>query len=116
MTEPHKRKLSKSRVVFSRRVGAREKQMLKAKHGAARNIWRGLGMLGLVGWSIAAPTLVGIAVGAWIDYHFPSRYSWTLMLLAVGLIIGCLSAWRWITNEYREICKEHEENDDHEHR
>jgi len=116
MAEPHKTKPAKSRIAFSRRVGAKEKQMLKAKHGKARNIWLGLGMLGLVGWSVAAPTLVGIAVGAWIDSHFPSRYSWTLMLLFVGLLIGCLNAWRWVAREYREIRKEYEENGDHEQR
>src|SRR6516225_6918319 len=116
MAEPHKGKLSKSRVVFSRRIGAMEKHMLKAKHGKARNIWIGLGMLGLIGWSVATPTLLGVAIGVWIDNHFPSRYSWTLMLLVVGLIIGCLSAWRWVASQYREIRKEHEENDYHEHR
>jgi ATP synthase protein I len=116
MAELHKGKPARSRVVFSRRVGAKEKQMLKAKRREARNIWLGLGMLGLIGWSVAAPTLVGITVGAWIDNHLPSRYSWTLMLLIVGLVIGCLNAWRWVASEYREIRKEHEENDHHEHR
>jgi ATP synthase protein I len=116
MAELHKGKPARSRAVLSRRIGAKEKRMLKAKRGEARKIWLGLGMLGLIGWSVAAPTLVGIAVGAWIDNHFPSRYSWTLMLLVVGLVIGCLSAWRWVANEYREIRKEHEENDHDEHR
>jgi ATP synthase protein I len=116
MAEPHKGKPTKSRFVFSRRVGAKEKQMLKARDGKARNIWLGLGMLGLVGWSVATPTLVGIAAGMWIDSHFPGRYSWTLMLLFVGLLIGCLNAWRWVANEYREIRKDHEENDHHEPR
>jgi ATP synthase protein I len=116
MAEPHKGRLSRSRVVFSRRVGAKEKLMLKAKRAEARNIWLGLRVLGLIGWSVAAPTLVGIAVGAWIDNHFASRYSWTLMLLVVGLVIGCLNAWRWAASEYREIRKEREEDDRHEHR
>jgi len=116
MAEPLKGKPGRSRIVFSRRIGAKEKQMLKARYGKQRNVWLGLGMLGLIGWSVAAPTLVGIAVGAWIDSHFPSRYSWTLMLLFIGLVIGCLNAWRWVANEYRQIRKEHEENDHHEQR
>ena len=115
MAEPHKGKLSKSRVVFSRRVGAMEKHMLKAKHGRARNIWIGLGMLGLIGWSVATPTLLGVAIGVWIDNHFPSRYSWTLMLLIIGLLVGCLTAWRWMAKEYREIRKEQEEEDTNHH-
>ena len=116
MDEPHKGKPARSRVAFSRRVGVKAKRMLKARRGEARNIWLGLGMLGLIGWSVAAPTLVGIAVGLWLDDHFPSRFSWTLMLLTAGLAIGCLNVWRWVAREYREIRKGHEENDDHEHR
>ncbi|MBE9167147.1 AtpZ/AtpI family protein [Pleurocapsales cyanobacterium LEGE 06147] len=66
------------------------------------SIWYGLGLFGFVGWSIAIPTLIGIAIGIWIDTHYPSRYSWTLMLLLIGVIIGCLNAWYWIERERRE--------------
>lgn len=110
MTEPHKKRPATSRTLLSRQIGVKEKRMLKAKLGKKRSIWLGLGMLGLIGWSVAVPTLLGIALGVWIDSHWPSRYSWTLMLLFVGLVIGCLNAWHWIAGEYREIRKEHEEN------
>ena len=90
--------------------------MLKAKRGKSRSIWLGLGMLGLIGWSVAVPTLLGIALGVWIDNRFPSRYSWTLNLLFIGLVIGCLNAWHWVSSEFREIRKEHDENNHHEPR
>lgn len=60
-------------------------------------------MFGLVGWSVAIPTLVGVAIGLWIDKTWPSRYSWTLMLLVPGLALGCFNAWYWITRERRRI-------------
>lgn len=111
-----KRKL-KSRsygTSFSRRVGVRERRKL-AQRGTCRSSWFGLGVLGLVGWSVALPTLLGVALGIWIDNHYPSRYSWTLMLLVIGLLIGCLTAWRWMAKEYREIRKEQEEEDTNHH-
>lgn len=66
-----------------------------------RSVWFGLGMFGLVGWSIAIPTLAGIALGMYIDSHYPSRFSWTLMLLFAGVVIGCLNAWYWVQQERR---------------
>ena len=32
------------------------------------------------------------------------------MLLAIGLALGCVTAWHWVAKEGREI-REHEEND-----
>jgi ATP synthase protein I len=88
---------------FSRQVGAQAARKLKAQRGAAKSIWFGLGMSGLIGWSVTLPTLIGAAVGIWVDKHYPSKYSWTLMLLLMGLIIGCFNAWHWVDSEYKEM-------------
>lgn len=61
----------------------------------------GLGVFGVVGWSVAIPTLIGIAIGVWIDTTWPSPYSWTLMLLFLGVILGCLNAWFWVESTHR---------------
>ena len=42
-------------------------------------------MFGLVGWTVAVPALIGVAIGLWIDSTWPSRFSWTLMLLVFGV-------------------------------
>jgi ATP synthase protein I len=55
----------------------------------------------MVGWSVMLPTLLGIALGLWIDLRFPSPYSWSLMLLFVGIVAGCLNAWYWIQKEQK---------------
>lgn len=93
---------------FSKAVGIQEKRKLRAQRNKARSIWLGLGTLGIVGWSVAVPALLGVGVGVWIDSHFPSRYSWTLMLLLIGILIGCLTAWHWVASEQREIRKDQE--------
>lgn len=97
-------------AAFSRRIDEKAKRKLRAQHHATRTIWHGLGMMGLVGWSVAIPTILGIALGLWLDKHFQGRHSWTLMLLLVGLALGCLNAWHWVAKEEKKIRREQEEN------
>jgi ATP synthase protein I len=66
-------------------------------------VWQGLGMLGLIGWSVCLPTLLGAAVGRWLDAHHPSTHTWTLPLLVAGLILGCANAGHWVSKEQRAI-------------
>lgn len=56
----------------------------------------GLGLFGIVGWSIAIPTVMGIALGVFLDKRFTQSFSWTITLLFAGVILGSLNAWKWI--------------------
>lgn len=89
------------RQALRRKVGIKEARKIKARRQKDRGVWFGLGMFGLVGWSVAIPTVMGIALGVWIDLKWPSRYSWTLMLLVIGILLGCVNAWFWIKKESR---------------
>jgi ATP synthase protein I len=84
-------------------VGEKEARKLRARRLREQTVWFGLGMFGMVGWSVAAPTLALLALGIWIDRRWPSAYSWTLMLLLLGIGLGCLNAWYWINRERRQI-------------
>jgi len=84
---------------LGKQVQAKETRKIKARSERDRRIWFGLGMFGLVGWSVAIPTLIGIAVGIWLDMKWPSRFSWTLMLLFIGAALGCMNAWYWVKRE-----------------
>lgn len=88
---------------FLSEVGAKEERKLKAQARVTRTVWSGLGMMGLVGWSVVVPTLMGAALGVWLDKHYPAAHSWMLTLLVVGLTIGCVNAWHWIAKEEKEI-------------
>jgi ATP synthase protein I len=112
MSKTSQNKSSKGQTAFSRAVGANAARKLKAQQNASRGVWFGLGMMGLVGWSVAIPTLAGVAIGIWLDKHYPGKHSWTLMLLVAGLCIGCLNAWHWVAKENKEIGKEPEDYDD----
>jgi ATP synthase protein I len=93
-----------------KKVRIKEARKLRARRQKDRSVWFGLGMFGLVGWSVAIPTLAGIALGVWIDLKWPSRYSWTLMLLVIGVLLGCINAWFWVTRERKMIEEEKEES------
>jgi ATP synthase protein I len=91
-------------------VGAKARRKLRARGGAG--VWSGLGMLGLVGWSIAAPTVLGAALGLWLDAHHPGRHAWTLALLVAGLLLGCANAWHWVARQQRALREDLERNAD----
>lgn len=87
---------------FTRDVARKASRKERARQAKKDGVWSWLGMFGLVGWSVAVPTLIGVAVGMWLDGRFPGRVSWTLTLLFVGLALGCLNAWRWVRQEGRD--------------
>ena len=72
---------------------------LRARRERDRGIWFSLGMFGLVGWSVAVPTLAATALGVWMDRRWPSQISWTLTLLLAGIVTGCVNAWYWVRRE-----------------
>jgi ATP synthase protein I len=92
-----------ARASFAKQVGAQAARKLKARRNATPGVWYGLGTVGLVGWSIAIPTLIGASLGLWLDTHHPGGHSWTLALLVAGLTLGCLNAWRWVAGEDRAM-------------
>jgi ATP synthase protein I len=90
-------------------VGARATRKLRARR-RPQGVWFGLGMMGLIGWSVVVPTLLGAALGIWLDTHHPDRHGWTLALLMAGLVLGCFNAWHWVDKEDRAM--RDEQNDD----
>lgn len=80
-------------------VGHKAGRKLAARRDRRHNVWFGLGMFGLVGWSVAVPAVVGALIGLWVDRHFPGRPSWTLTLLIIGVVVGCINAWHWVRRE-----------------
>ncbi len=97
---------------LARRVGEKAARKLKARRNARPGIWFGLGMMGLIGWSIVVPTLLGAALGLWLDQRDPGGRSWTLALLVAGLAIGCANAWHWVVREDQAIHEDQEAADE----
>ncbi|MEA2083595.1 MAG: AtpZ/AtpI family protein [Thermodesulfobacteriota bacterium] len=97
---------------FSNDVRDREARKLHARKHCIREVWFGLGMFGIIGWAIAIPTILGGFIGIWLDLNRKGRFSWALMLLLIGLALGCWNAWYWVQRERRSITKWKENRDE----
>lgn len=86
---------------FGEAVGRKAERKLRARNDQDGATWFWLGMFGLVGWSVTVPTLIGVALGMWLDSMWAGGPSWTLNLLIIGVIMGCLNAWYWVRRESR---------------
>ena len=99
MTRTEKEKLQDNGERMSDEIGRDAERKLKARGERQKGVWFGLGMFGIVGWSIVVPTLLGVLLGIWLDERYAGEISWTLTFLFLGLILGCLNAWYWIKGE-----------------
>jgi ATP synthase protein I len=80
-----------------RKVERKERGRRERRHG----IWFGIGMFGLVGWSVIVPVLAMLALGSWLDDTLDDPFDWTMALLLAGIVLGCLNAWFWVSREMR---------------
>jgi ATP synthase protein I len=99
---------------LSEEVERRRRRKLRARRQKEGSVWFGLGMFGLVGWSVAIPVLIFLALGVWIDRRTGGPFSWTLMLLVLGVILGSVHAWFWISKERKAVERQREEEEEEE--
>jgi ATP synthase protein I len=83
-------------------IARKQARKLRARRERRRLTWFGLGAMGVVGWSVAIPTVLGVLAGHWLDERHPGPVSWSLTLLVVGATLGGLSAWRWLRRQPSE--------------
>ena len=104
-------KMNDDDSAFLRKLSTKATRKLKAQRQGKPRVLSGLGLLGIVGWSIAVPVLLGLVIGWWLDQCCPGRFVWTLNLLMVGLLLGCINVIFWVRKEYQAM---HDEQDDKE--
>lgn len=107
----HITKNSDQEKFFSEEVAKKERLKLKAQK-EKNGVWFGLGMMGMVGWSVAVPALLGAALGIWMDKSYPQSFSWTLTFLMAGIISGVIIAWSWVNKEDKEVHNNNEQKDE----
>lgn len=111
MIDAPRQKPAKPPPSFGQEVGLQAARKLKARRHTT-GVWSGLGIMGLIGWSVAIPTLAGAALGIWLDRHYAGKHPWTLALLMAGLAIGCLNAWHWVAKENKAMKEEQDASDE----
>jgi ATP synthase protein I len=96
MTTPESEPDEQDPLVKGTRVrGERHRQWLRE---GDPSVARRLAQIGVLGWIIVTPMLIGIFVGRWLDRAFNSGLFCTAPLLMLGLALGCWSAWKWMKN------------------
>lgn len=104
------KKISRAESTLAARIGAKAARKARARNSPP-DVWFGLGMMGLIGWSVVVPTLLGAALGVWLDDHYPGKHGWTLALIVAGLMIGCANAWFWVAKEEKAMREQLEDHD-----
>ncbi|MFX0546360.1 AtpZ/AtpI family protein [Roseovarius sp. S1116L3] len=81
---------------------ARQAQRMKSRreHPGPSPL-RGIGTFGMIGWSIAVPTVGGAFLGLWLDRVAPQSFNWTIALILGGVVVGIFIAIAWINKEGR---------------
>jgi ATP synthase protein I len=105
------KKTSDDRSSLAAQIGEKADRKLKGRR-LGEPVWFGLGMIGLIGWSVVVPALLGAALGVWLDKTHPSAFSWTLSLMVGGLAIGCLNAWYWVAQQDKAMRADTEDADE----
>lgn len=83
-------------------IGRRARRLKKARENPGVSPLRGLGTFGMIGWSIAVPTVGGAFLGLWLDRTMPQDFPWVIALILGGVTLGSFIAWAWIGRETRE--------------
>lgn len=55
-----------------------------------------LGQIGILGWAIVMPMLLGVVLGRLADRHFDTGVFFTAPAIMIGAAIGLHAAWKWM--------------------
>lgn len=88
---------------FRDQVSEKEELKLKAQRQKKDSVWQGFSVFGIIGWSVAVPTVLFVLIGVMLDEKYTGRQSYTLSMLGIGLLLGCINAWFWVNRKMQEI-------------
>lgn len=71
-------------------------RQLRSRRDGEPSLLHQLASVGVLGWVVVVPTLLGIALGRWLDAQWATGITFTAALLMVGVVLGGWSAWRWM--------------------
>ncbi|MCB1675499.1 MAG: AtpZ/AtpI family protein [Halioglobus sp.] len=83
-------------------IQRRAERMRRARSAPGASPLRGFGVFGIVGWSIAVPTVAGAFLGLWLNRVAPQDFSWPIALILGGAVVGGIIAWNWISRESQD--------------
>jgi ATP synthase protein I len=103
MNEPDEPNDSERIARAARQANSRER---RGRDEPEPSLGSRLGQIGILGWSIVIPTLLGLVIGHWLDRHFGTAVFFSAPLLMIGAAFGLWSAWKWMHRQTRS--KDHD--------
>ena len=79
-----------------REVGRHAGRHRRWQHEGPPTLLKQLSTVGVLGWIIVLPMLLGLAAGRWLDHRLGGGITFTAALLLLGLGLGAWAAWRWM--------------------
>ncbi|WP_172332516.1 AtpZ/AtpI family protein [Mangrovicoccus sp. HB161399] len=77
----------------ARLAAARERMREEAPEPS---LGRRFGQIGILGWAIVTPILLGILVGRFADRHLGTGVFFTAPAIMLGAAVGLHAAWKWM--------------------
>jgi len=93
MTAPDQNAPADRLADAARRAATRSRE---ARDNPEPSLGARLGQIGILGWTIVVPTLLGLFAGRWLDHRLGSGIFFSAPLMIVGIVIGFWSAWKWM--------------------
>lgn len=82
-----------------RAIEDREKRLRLWRQKGERSVARNLAIMGVLGWLMVAPMLLGALLGRWLDRLAGEGVMWTAALIFGGCALGGYLVWRRIAEE-----------------
>lgn len=80
-------------IAAARRAAARADE---AGRDGEPSLGARLAQIGVLGWAIVVPALLGALVGRWLDRRFGTGVFFAAPLIMLGAAFGLRSAWKWM--------------------
>lgn len=88
--------MTKPEDASAKAIRRRAERMQQTRNEPKYSPLNGLGVFGLIGWSVALPTVAGAFLGMWLNRVAPQSFSWPMALILGGAVVGAMVAWSWI--------------------
>lgn len=88
--------MTKPEDASAKAIRRRAERMQQTRNEPKYSPLNGLGVFGVIGWSVALPTVAGAFLGMWLNRVAPQSFSWPMTLILGGAVVGAMVAWSWI--------------------
>jgi ATP synthase protein I len=85
-----------------RTVRRQKEKKVECRRRGDQSVWSVIGMMGMVGWGVILPAVLGGLLGRWLDGKLGTRPDLAVLFALLGLGLGCWNAWRMVNRERQE--------------